>query len=153
MKLLVDIKAEALLARLAGAADRMERDLRTAVQRLAIKAQARVKGDKLTGQVLHVRTGTLRRSINQRVEQTEQGTYATVGTNVRYAAIHEFGFTGAQNVREHVRKLKTGGVAHVRGHVRKVVMPRRSFLMSTLQDMEAEIQSTLRAAVLKGLSA
>lgn len=47
------------------------------------------KGEKLSGQVLDVQTGTLRRSVGQEV--SEDGLSTRVGTNVFYGAIHEFG--------------------------------------------------------------
>ena len=60
-QLIVSMRAETLLARLAGTADRLDKGMRAAVERLSIIVQTGVKEDKLTGQVLHVRTGTLRR--------------------------------------------------------------------------------------------
>ena len=151
MELSVDIRSEALLARIAGTYERMRGELRSAVTRLSIKVQSSVKEDKLTGQVLHVRTGTLRRSINRVVEEDERGIRATVGTNVEYAAIHEYGFSGTVNVREHVRRTPSGGSATVSAHTREVNLPERSFLRSTLKDFEDEIQETLRAAVLRAV--
>jgi phage gpG-like protein len=147
----VSMKAEALLARLAGTYDRLRHDLRIVVQRLAIKAQGVVKQDKLTGQVLHVRTGTLRRSINQLIEETATGVFGKVGTNVKYAHPHEFGFDGVVNVRGHVRHTKSGGTQNVRAHARHMHLPERSFLRSTLRDMQVEIQSSLRATILKAV--
>jgi phage gpG-like protein len=144
--LIVTMKAEALLSRLAGTHERLLGDLRVVVRRLAIKAQGVVKGEKLTGQVLHVRTGTLRRSINQQIEETGTGIFAKVGTNVKYAAIHEYGFDGAETVRAHTR------LGHpVRAHVREVHMPKRSFLVATLNEMSEEIRTTLRATILKAV--
>lgn len=148
MRLIVTMKAEALLARLAGTSERLRRNLRATVQRLAIKVQGIVKEGKLTGQVLHVRTGTLRRSINQRIEETSTGVFAKVGTNVRYAAIHEYGFDGRVDVRSHTRL----GMP-VRAHVRQVHMPKRSFLVSTLTEMSGEIRTSLRSTILQAVQA
>lgn len=160
----VNMRAEALLSRVLGSHDRLMSNLRIVVQRLAIKAQGIVKQDKLTGQVLHVRTGTLRRSINQKLLETGTGVYGQIGTNVKYAAIHEFGFDGIENVRAHLRRSsaqlavkrtqrakKSEGEVTVRAHDRHVVMPKRSFLMSTLQDMTPEIGTSLRTTVLQAV--
>ena len=53
---------------------------------------------------VHVRTGTLRRSINtSRPIEVGTGFEGKIGTNLSYAAMEEFGFTGLQNVRAHIR--------------------------------------------------
>jgi phage gpG-like protein len=149
--LVVTMKAEALLARLAGTYERLRTDLRAVVSRLAIKAQGIVKQEKLTGQVLHVRTGTLRRSINQKIEETPTGVFAKVGTNVVYARPHEYGFTGVENVKAFSRVVR-GVAQNVRAHARNVSIPEKSFLRSTLTDMQMEIQTSLRATILKAVT-
>lgn len=157
--IVIDIRAEALLARIQGAAAVMEQRLTRAVTRLSIEVQAAVKEQKLTGQVLHVRTGTLRRSINRRVTQIPQGTFASVGTNVSYARVHEFGFRGNVSVRARTRKVKSAfgkplraaALQNVRAHSRRVDLPARSFLRSTLREQEPRIVSSLRDAVLGAL--
>lgn len=126
MNITVSLQAETLLARLAGTESRLRTGLRSAVERLSIGVQAAVKEDKLSGQVLHVRSGTLRRSINRVVTETPSGVFATVGTNVVYAAIHEYGGATGRNG--------------------SVQMPVRSFLRSTLAERETTIRETLRSA-------
>ena len=65
--------------------------LRTNVSRIALSLRDLVKGGYLTGQVLQVRTGRLRRSITARTTATDYTATGIVGTNVEYARIHEFG--------------------------------------------------------------
>jgi phage gpG-like protein len=121
--------------------------------------QAGVKGDRLSGQVLHVRTGTLRRSINQRVTVTDDAVMASVGTNVRYAAAHEYGFDGPVTVKAHIRRAALIGVdragargeVYVRSHTRHMRLPERSFLRSELRDRADEIRESLREAALKAV--
>ena len=150
MEITCSIRAEALLARLSGAHDRLQASLLQAVERLSIRVQSEVKEGKLTGQVLHVRTGTLRRSINRVVEQDDRKTVATVGTNVVYGRIHEYGYQGTVDVREHARNV--GGTSTtVRAHQRNVNLPERSFLRSTLREYEGEINATLREAALRAV--
>lgn len=123
-------------------------ELKTAVQRLTLKLLARTKQQKLSGQVLNVRTGRLRRSINQRVESKGTRVDGYVGTNVEYARVHEFGFRGIVNIREHLRKTKRG--AHkVSAHSRNVNIRERSFLRSALGEMKPTIQKELKAAAVK----
>jgi phage gpG-like protein len=151
VNLSIDVRAEQLLAQLAGAGDRFMAEQQIAVDRLSIEVQALVKDTKLSGQVLHTRTGTLRRSINRKVTKTPASVTAEVGTNVSYAAVHEYGFTGPVDVREHTRKMAGGGTANVRAHVMNMRMPERSFLRSTLDEQAEHIRETLRAAALHSL--
>lgn len=159
MDIIISVKAEALLAKLAGAPDKLRRALVQAVNRLSVDIQRSVKEGKLTGQVLHVRTGTLRRSINREVQEREDGVFGLVGTNVKYAAMHEYGFDGAVHVGAHVRRsreqmrmkksnVKPIGNIMVRSHDRQVHMPERSFLRSTLKEFEPRIREDLREAAL-----
>jgi HK97 gp10 family phage protein len=114
-----------------------------AMTRATILLQNHVKSDKLSGQVLKNRTGTLRRSINQEVEDRGDEIVGIVGTNVEYAAIHEFGFTGQESVREHLRRTLRGETT-VRSYLRQMNMPERSFLRSALADYEDQLTSELR---------
>lgn len=150
--LAVDVRAEQLLAQLAGASDRFVADQAKAVDRLSIEIQTLVKANKLSGQVLHVRTGTLRRSINRKVMTRDNSVMGEVGTNVVYGAIHEYGFDGSVDVRAHTRQLAGGGSANVRAYVMRMRMPERSYLRSTLAEEADRIRETLRQAALRSLS-
>lgn len=145
--------------RLSGMPAKVYDNVLRATQRLAISLQSYIKTDKLSGQVLHVRTGTLRRSINQRVDQTRDQIRGRVGTNVIYAPPHEYGFTGPVNVKAHTRKISQAWgrpIAPrdvlVQNYTRQVDLPERSFIRSALADMSAEITEELTDAVRKGVS-
>lgn len=125
--------------------------LRSDITRLTIQLQRKVKEEKLTGQVLHVRTGRLRRSINRRMAETATSITGQVGTNVSYARIHEYGFTGVVNVRAHLRLQSVvfgrpipPTAVSVRAHTMRMRMPERSFLRSALAEMRPEIVATLQ---------
>jgi phage gpG-like protein len=137
--------------------------LKKGITRASILVQKRVK-EKLSDDVLHVRTGRLRRSINYRVTEETDGKYVGfVGTNVQYAKVHEFGFTGVENVREHLRHTRehgsvgkdgkkrrgklTGNVATVRAHTRRVHFKERSFLRTALAEEQAAIRTQIDAEV------
>jgi phage gpG-like protein len=124
---------------------RLLADLKREVTRVAIDVSAHVKGQKLSGQALNVQTGRLRRSINYKMTETGTGIEARVGTNVEYARIHEFGFKGTVNVREHIRKAKK--TYTVSAHTRRVNLPERSFLRSSLQDMRQDIDRRIARVV------
>lgn len=125
----------------------------TAVKRLAIELQGYVKQNKLSGQVLHTVTGTLRRSINQEVNETPTSIIATVGTNVNYAHVQEYGFKGDVSVGAYVRTMKSGkwnikgeGDGGVAGYTMTINMPERSFLRSALEDFQTKIIDQLTEA-------
>jgi phage gpG-like protein len=143
---------EALIFRMQALPENIKIRLVPVIARLASKLQRHVMQDKLSGQVLHNITGTLRRSINYKMHDTSSSVFATVGTNVSYAAIHEYGFSGVVTVREHLRTITQvwgrqllGGPKQimVRAHPMRMKMPERSFLRSALGDMKDEIIVTL----------
>jgi phage gpG-like protein len=67
--------------------------MQQAVTQLAAMLRDYIKANELTGQVLHVRTGRLRRSITARTSNDGVHFTGIVGTNVEYARIQEFGGT------------------------------------------------------------
>ena len=50
-------------------------------------------------------TGSLRQRMTSRVSRAGNRVIGRVGNNVKYAAFHEFGFHGTQNVRAHSRVM------------------------------------------------
>ena len=152
MMVIVSVRNEALMAMLSGAPNRLRDAMARTMTRLSIELQANVKKDKLSGQVLHTRTGTLRRSINRSISQSGDGVVATVGTNVKYAGVHEYGFDGVVTVKDHLRACKNGGTAEVKSHTRHMKLPERSFLRSALREMVPQIKEDIRSAALKALS-
>lgn len=121
------------------------------ITRMTLTLLRNVKNDKLSGQVLNVRTGRLRRSINYRMEG-ENTTHVAgyVGTNVKYGRAQEYGFHGTVSVREHLRMQKKAFgksiepvEVTVRAHAMRLNLPERSFLRSALKDLEPELQAAL----------
>ncbi len=154
MKLIVNVATESVLASLRGFRVRLIQRLVTTLARISIEVQRDVKGLKLSGQVLHVRTGTLRRSINREVKLTGDVVEAVIGTNVAYAHAHEYGFKGKVDVREHLRTIKMAwGRAlkepkrvTVHAHQMMMNLPERSFLRSVLREREASATAAIRLA-------
>lgn len=124
------------------------------VVRLAIKMSALVQR-KLSGEVLKVRTGRLRRSINIKYDNKGASFDAIIGTNVKYGAVHELGLTIPPHIVEakNAKALKfiSSGktVFAKRVNIPAVQMPERSFLRTALNEMESEIATQLTAAVMK----
>lgn len=138
-------------------------EIQKGIGRVTLKLLTRVKAQKLTGQALNVRTGRLRRSITQRIEAGADEISGIVGTNVEYAAIHEYGFKGAVSVKQHLRlvkeafgrPLKSPVWSTVRAHSVNVNMPERSFLRSALADLKSsgEIEAEIDAAIARAVEA
>ena len=124
-----------------------------AMDKIAIYLVAYVKENKLSGQVLRRRTGTLSRSIRGTVEQQAGQVVGNITSRDKgnaplpYAVFWENGFTGTQNVRAHVRKMASGGEASVRAFVRNVHQIARPFFAPTLKENQNYIRDQLNKAV------
>lgn len=119
-------------------------------RKLGLDLQRHVQADKLSGQVLKVRTGRLRSSINLAVDNTATSVSATVGTNVSYASIHEFGVSHPWIIEARRGKalaFEVGGNTIFRKRVTHPPLPERSFLRSALRDMAPQIEAAYREAV------
>ena len=102
--------------------------LRIGIQKALIELEGEIKS-KISGKVLNVRTGTLRRSIGNKIFRRGDSIVGFVGSNVVYAAIHEF-----------------GGMA---GRGRKVKIPERSYLRSTLREKETHVLDIVQREIKK----
>lgn len=134
-------------------------EVKGSILRLALKLVAKIKSEKLSGQVLRVRTGTLRRSISHRIIDTQTEMTAEVGSNLKYAAAHEYGFRGTVSVREHLRQIKQAfgrpiqpTSVLVSAHSRNMNLPERSFIRSAIRDMTPEISREINEAVRRGIN-
>ena len=141
------IKGANLDQQFRGAIPNMESGVQKTVMELALKLTANVKGEKLSGQVLHVRTGNLRRSIHPEWDMRPNYAGAIVGTDEKYAAIHEYG--GEIVPKDKPYLVFKIGDQWIR--TKKVTMPERSFLRSAIKEMAPEIRETLEKSVLREL--
>lgn len=146
------VGGEAATARFSNFSQRLRAELRIGIGRAALLVQTDSKANKLSGQVLNVMTGRLRRSINTKITETEKTVQGTVGTNVAYARVHEFGFQGTVSVREHLRHSKLGNAFTVRAHSMKMNVPEKSFLRSALADMAEPIRQEFEKAMQRAVS-
>lgn len=138
-------------------------EIQKGIGRIALKLLVRVKAQKLSGQALNVRTGRLRRSITQRIEASADEISGIVGTNVDYAAVHEYGFKGAVSVKQHLRlvkeafgrPLKSPVWSTVSAHSKNVSLPERSFLRSALADLKGSgvIEAEMDVAIANAIGA
>jgi phage gpG-like protein len=140
----------------------------------AVNAQAaellRLVKEKVSGDVLRNRTGTLRRKLNMEMEASATRIVGKVGIKLSYAAAHEFGSkaSGTTTVREHLRRLKIvramkrgrlvvksyDGVATVHAHRRnwRTNLPERSYLRTALAERKQAIQDAIRGAIEGGIA-
>jgi phage gpG-like protein len=125
---------------------------------LALQLRTKVR-DQLSGIVLNVKSGALRRSIFEMVEDSPTKVIGKVASSgdVKYAGIHEFG--GVIPAHDIVPS-KAAALAFIwngkqvffqRVHIPDVTMPERSFLRSSLGEMAPQITQGLRDAVSEGL--
>lgn len=142
----------ALIAKLRHITPATEKTLQDGLFRLVLRLQKKIQAEKLTGQVLRVQTGTLRRSITHQVFMTPQvALTGVVSTNVVYGRQHEYGFQGTLSIKAHQRyikkawgkSLKQSRHVAIRPHARTVKYPERSFLRSALRAMQSEVATTL----------
>lgn len=121
--------------------------------RLVIALTRKVKEEKLSGQALKNRTGTLRRSIAPNIVQSGASIVGEVGTNIEYAAIHEFGgMTLPRLILPKARKALRFTIGGKTVFAKKVnhpgsKVPERSFLRSALREMEPEILKEFENAI------
>jgi phage gpG-like protein len=132
---------------------RIERRVLQVVTKLGLMVEAETKKN-LSDRVLRVRTGRLRASIARDIRQSGTAVEAIVGTNVKYARVHEYGFSGTQNVRAHLRTIKQAWgkqiqprQVEVRAHARTVNLPARSFLRTALREIAPYLEPELRKAI------
>lgn len=160
--------AQTVIHRFASAGPKVEGNVRAEMRRLGVDLETIIKRDRLTGQVLHVRRGRLRRSINTRSVDDGRVFVNTTGTNVKYGRFWELGFTGTEQVRAFVRHhtggdkrgrleglTKSGkprigkvaeGVSFVRAHSRRVDVKARPFLRPSLRQLMPEARRRLARA-------
>jgi len=113
-----------------------------------------VQNDKLSGGVLNLRSGALRDSIAANVSADADGVVASVDSvgDLKYAAIQEFG--GKTSAHE-ILPVKAQALAFVSGGAQRFarrvehpgsLIPERSYLRSSLDDMRDEILGSLADA-------
>jgi phage gpG-like protein len=149
-----------LIGQLQALPQAVQSGLGRAMLQLAQQLQDHVQQDKLSGEVLRVRSGALRASIAAQTADSGTTFSATVGSDLPYAAAQEYGFSGTVSVRAHLRRIREAfgrpiaeRTISVGAYTRNMNLPARSFLGSALADMQPEIEAALRDAVNQPLEA
>lgn len=135
-----------VIAWLQSSASELVAVLRLQLLQEMIETRDVVVEDKLSGDVLDVQSGTLRRAQHADVAvsgTTITGAVSTDPSASKYGIVQEMG--GTFNVREHLRRSSLGHEAWIREH--SITFPERSFLRSTLAEMAPQIVEGLQNAV------
>ena len=133
----IEVNDSAVIASLDARGARAHGELRRGIGRLALRLLIMVKRDKLSGQVLGVKTGRLRRSVHDDVADVGENIEGVVSTNVSYGIGWETGWTGGGSPQASLAGAKAkfspsgGGDTFKNGTPKK-----RSFLRSALKDLE-----------------
>lgn len=107
------------------------------LQALTVQMTRDIMRNKLSGQLLQVQTGQLRRNIGEmsKVVESEDGIYGQIGTSVAHGIAFETG--DWSGVKERVAKAIAPPVPGPR---------KRPFLSTTLEEMRPEIISSMTRA-------
>jgi len=143
--------ADALDARLGAFPAELLADLAAKAAALADALAAKVRNDKLSGQVLNVVSGDLRASIIGEAGVDGDDVVGSVESagDIKYAAIQEY---GGKTAAHEILPSKADALAFLVGgalrFARRVehpgsAIPERSYLRSSLEDMTDEIVETL----------
>jgi len=150
---------EQLLERLRALPDAINSGVLRGITQLGIELQRNVQQNKLSGQVLRSRTGSLKSSIDLRVDQSGGAITASVFTDSRYAGVQEYGFAGTVSVRASLRRIREAfgrpiaeKTISVRAYDRRMDLPERSFLRSALEDMTPAIRDAVETALREAVS-
>jgi phage gpG-like protein len=139
------IGGKAVIKNLNSFHEKLHAELLRTVTKLGAQLELLVK-QKLSGPVLKAPTGNLKGSINTKIEDTKTAITASVGTSVGaipYARIHEYGGTILPKNGPYLVFKTPDGAWH---KVTQVVMPERSYLRSSLGDLEQTIEKQIRLA-------
>lgn len=155
----LDAKSRATLARIHSAGPRVQSAIRGAVDRenqLTVGQIVQTKLSRRGSRTLGVITNRLRNSIHATSATiTSDGAItSSIGSNVTYAGIHEFGFTGEIRVRSHSRRIAqifgkkiSPTEIFIREHTRQVSVPERAYIRTTIEERAENYRATIGAAI------
>ena len=150
---------DVVLEWLRGASDAVASGIAQAITQLGIELQRHIQDDELSGQMLAVRSGSLKSSIDLQIDQDSEGISVTVYSDSKYAAAHEYGFAGTVDVKASLRRITEAfgrpiseKTINVRAYQRRMELPERSFMRSALEDMDPAIRDEVEAALLEALT-
>jgi hypothetical protein len=148
------VGTDKLIAKFDSYVGRLRGQLNTTMDYVVKSLAEYCRVNKLSGQVLHRRSGTLSRSIQGIVVDEPARMVGIVSSRpgnapLEYARFWELGFHGVENVKSFMRKNALGGESSVRAHTRKVNQAARPFLQPTRDENVGFVQTSFQQAVNK----
>jgi hypothetical protein len=151
-------KLDALREQLAAKATRLHEVLSVKLAAITQMLASKIVSEKLSGQVLHRRTGILAGSVHAEPVSDDgtviRGSVVSSQGPSFYGKFHEFGVSHAWEIVATKRKalafqlgVKENARTIFAAHVTHPPLPQRSFMRSTLQESEQEIRETLAQSV------
>jgi hypothetical protein len=139
-----------VIAKLSAMPEGTRSGLARAITRLSLEGE-RLSKQKVSGEVLNVRTGAGRSGIHA-LPTTSTSTEVKGGwaSSVYYMKFQEFGVPHSWQIRPKTAKalaFEIGGKTIFAMHVTHPPLPERSFMRSALREMQPRIQSEIEAAV------
>ncbi len=133
--------------------ERTQTELNKAMLRINMQLIRYIRNDKLNGTVLNRRTGHLSNSISGQVVVGPSSVVGTInsragGQPLVYARIHEYGGVITPNNKRVLAFKKEDETILTK----KIVMPARSYLRSSLADKAEMINTEINAAVKRALT-
>lgn len=152
---------ETLRRRLESAYNKARQAMDKGIRKHAFRLAVFVQSEKLSGQVLNVRTGLLRRSIQPPLfEVGEDATTGIVGrTMPGYGKMFEAGFQGDVRVAAHERMMSLAfgrpiqnpRKVTIAAYTRRVNIAPRAFLQTSLSENEEAIRQDIRQRVMEAV--
>ena len=141
---------EELVARLQALPQAAQAGVGRAMLRLAQQLQRKIQTEKLSGQVLGVRTGALRAGIDYDVDDSGAAMTVTVGSTAPYARFQEYGTSSSYQILPRTARALAFPWKGETRFFKKVThppLPERSFLRSALADFGPEIAAGTADAI------
>jgi hypothetical protein len=144
-----------LILRLRRLPGRMMEVLRVKLDALTNKTAGDIVADKLSGQILHHRTGNLAASVHATPTVIEgntiRGGIEAAGGSAFYGKIHEFGTAGMgweiRSVKARALAFQTGGTKVFAKSVFHPPLPPRAFMKPTALELQEMLNESLSRAV------
>jgi len=154
----VTVDQQGSVLRIRGVPQRATTALQRAIARETVLLANHVKTQKLSGQALKTRTGTLRRSVRAYPPAIGgalvRGDVAVDRVTSKYGKVHEYG--GTYRIPAHMRRnrrrrtVSAGGVTYELRHLVRehtATFKERSFMRSSLEERRVGIVASIRRAV------
>jgi len=121
---------------------------------LGQQLQDKIRSEKLSGQVLEARTGTLRAGIAYDVADDGTAFTVSVGCDLPYARFQEFGTSASHEILPRTARVLAFPWKGEPRFFKKIMhppLPERSFLRSALAEFGPGIEAGLRDAIDRAL--